>query len=210
MTTIAIVANGILHRSYLTKIRKAKFIIGVDYGALWLIKHHIVPDCALGDFDSVTKRELALLKKTVPKVKTFPSKKSATDIELAVNYAIRLRPEEVLILGGIGTRLDHTLAAVNLLGKLLAAGIRGRILDERNEILLVDGRYRVSKTEPYRYISLLPYTQQTIVSLSGFAYPLSRGRLLRGTSRGISNEIIAETATIEVHEGLALVIKSRD
>ena len=207
---IAIVAGGKLDKRFLKEISQADMRIGVDRGAWWLVQNKLTPDVALGDFDSVTKRQLQRMKTKVKKVLVFPPLKDATDLELAVDYAIRLKPKEVIIFGGIGTRLDHTMAAVHLLEKLLNKRIKGAIVDEHNEIVLVKDFYRMDKKQQYRYLSLLPHTQSVVVSLSGFAYPLVGVQLKRGTSRGISNELTGKRATIKVHEGMALVIKSRD
>ncbi len=208
--TVAIIAGGVLDKSLIRQIRRAQKIIGVDRGARWLIKNKLTPDVALGDFDSVTKRELLLIKKKAKKVLMFSAQKDATDLELAVDYSFRLKPKEVIIFGGIGTRLDHTIAAVHMLEKFLSKGIKAAIVDERNEIILVKDSYRVNKKQQYRYLSLLPHTQSVTVSLSGFTYPLVGIQLKRGTSRGISNELKRKSATINVHKGIALVIKSRD
>lgn len=202
---IAIVAGGKLLKQFLTEIQQADFIIGVDRGALWLLQQKITPDVAIGDFDSVTRKEFQKIKQKVKKVIEFSKKKAATDLELAVDYAIKQKSERVIIFGGIGTRLDHTIAAVHLLEKLTTSG---KIIDSRNEIELVRKALHVFPS--HRYVSILPYTKKIVVSLSGFAYPLSRKELVRSTSRGISNEVVGKKAKIEVHEGIALVIKSRD
>ncbi|OGG24124.1 thiamine diphosphokinase [Candidatus Gottesmanbacteria bacterium RIFCSPLOWO2_01_FULL_43_11b] len=206
---IAIVAGGKLQKRFFKKIRSADKIIGVDRGALWLVANKILPDVAFGDFDSVTKKDLKIIKQKVKKVIKYPQKKDATDLELAVDYAISLKPKKVVIFGGIGTRLDHTIAAVHLLEKFLKKGIAGNVIDGKNKMTLVKDSHAVSRS-PHHYVSILPFTPSIVISLSGFAYPLTRKRLIRGTSRGISNVVIEKSAIIEVHEGIALVIKSRD
>ncbi len=209
--TIAIVAGGKLDKRFLKEIIRADRIIGVDRGAAWLLEQGVTPSVAIGDFDSVTKKELRAIKKIVKDVREEPPHpKYATDLELALDYALGLKPREVIIFGGIGTRLDHTIAAVHFLEKFLEKGINGKIIDERNEIILIRGKHSVLGHSPYRYLSILPHTHKIVVSLTGFAYPLTRKELIRSTSRGISNEITGEEAWIEVHEGIALVIKSRD
>lgn len=202
---IAIVAGGKLQKRFLGEIHKADFLIGVDRGALWLLQNNVIPDVAIGDFDSVTKKEFQKIKQKVKKVFEFEKEKNATDLELAVDYAIGLKPKHVTIFGGVGTRLDHTIAAVHLLEKLPTSG---KIIDSRNEIQLVRKTLHIFPS--HRYVSILPHTKKIIVSLSGFVYPLSRKELVRSTSIGISNEVVGKKAVIEVHEGIALVIKSRD
>ena len=44
------------------------------------------------------------------------------------------------MLGGIGSRLDHTLANVFLLYEPLKRGVRAGMLDGHNEVRLIQGR----------------------------------------------------------------------
>ncbi|MCK9907229.1 hypothetical protein MXD63_45440, partial [Frankia sp. Cpl3] len=67
-----------------------------------------------------------------------PVMKDLTDTEMALQWALERNPREILFLGALGTRFDHTLSNVHLLRRGLQAGISCRILDERNEVLLID------------------------------------------------------------------------
>ncbi|MBI4058148.1 thiamine diphosphokinase, partial [Candidatus Gottesmanbacteria bacterium] len=51
---IVIFGNGRLLVYYVRQIRKSDYIIGVDRAAYWLITHGVVPNVAIGDFDSVS------------------------------------------------------------------------------------------------------------------------------------------------------------
>ncbi len=233
---IAIVGSGRLSETFLQDIQQGDMVIGVDRGAAWLLSHNIRPDAAIGDFDSVTKKELALIKKSVKHVEFHPADKDFTDMELAVAYALKQKPKEVVIYGGIGTRADHTLGALHLLERFLNARIDAKIIDETNEIMLVTGRRTIDiagtfkKTSNnkasllrrlgshrkmkqdlnYRYVSILPYTKSATVTLKNFRYEVSALTLTRGMTRGISNEFVGPNATIDVHEGIVWVIQSRD
>ena len=210
MNRILIFANGTLSNQFLRDIRSTDYLIGVDRGAHWVITHGIHPDIAVGDFDSVTAGEFALIRKKSGKLVRYPAEKDATDTELAVHTAIGKKPEEVIIFGGIGTRLDHVLGNIHLLEILHNRGIVAYLRDERNEIFLLSSRRTIKQSSRYRYVSLLPYTGTVTVSLRGFKYPLSRAVLRRGSTRGVSNEITANEAIIDVYEGIALVIRSKD
>ncbi|MBI5619555.1 thiamine diphosphokinase [Candidatus Gottesmanbacteria bacterium] len=207
--TIAIVGGGRLSKEFIIQISNADYVIGVDRGAYWLITNGIVPDIAIGDFDSVTKKELALIKKSVKHIELHPADKDFTDMELAVAYAVKQKPVEVVIYGGSGTRADHTLGTLHLLEHFLNAGIAARLVDEHNDVRLVSGK-QVAQKGTFRYISILPFSQSATVSLTGFLYEVSRLSLTRGQTRGISNEFAADVATIEVHEGIVWVIQSSD
>ena len=209
--SIAIVAGGALDRSVLLRIRKADHIIGVDRGAYWLITQGIVPDVAVGDFDSVTKKELLVIKKKAHRVLSHPAHpKYATDLELAVEYAQTLKPKEVGIFGAIGTRFDHTWAGIQLLQKLSSHNIYGYIVDNFNEIYIVRRKVRLKPVKAFRYVSIFPIGEKATVTLTGFHYNISRREFVRGSTLGVSNEIVASSARVIVHDGTVLLIRSRD
>lgn len=199
-----------MHANLLEVIRTFDYTIGVDRGAWWLLKHNITPDIAIGDFDSVTTSEFQLIQKKAKRIDKYPKKKDFTDMELAIEQAITLRPKEVVIYGAVGSRLDHTMGNIFLLERLNEAGIAGVIRDINNEVRIVSNRITVRNEIRYPYISLLPITETIKVSLKGFVYDVSRVSIRRGQTLGISNEIYGDQASIEVHEGKVLVIQSRD
>ncbi len=207
MTRLVIVANGNLDKIFLSDTRSADFIIGVDRGALWLITNNIIPDIAIGDFDSVTAGEFQIIKKKAKRVDKYPRKKDLTDMELAAQHAISLHPKEVVMYGATGHRLDHTMGNIHFLERLHGVGV---IRDINNEVRIISGRTTVKKDARYPYISLLPITETIEISLTGFVYNASHAIICRGQTLGISNEIHKDEATIEVHKGKVLLIRSRD
>src|SRR3989344_6686891 len=120
---LVIVAGGSLSSELLTEIKKADYLIAVDYASLWLIKNGIIPDLALGDFDSLNTNDFKLVKKRILHIKIFPPDKNYTDMHLAVIQAIKLKPDNVVIIGGTGSRLDHFLVNITLLDLFLKEGI---------------------------------------------------------------------------------------
>lgn len=207
---VSIVGGGKLSKKLLPQIAISNYRIGVDHGAYWLIVNEIIPDVAIGDFDSVTPREMKIIRKQSKRMNRYPKKKDKTDMELAIARVIDLHPKEVRIYGAVGDRLDHTMVNMHLLERLHDAGIPGVIVDETNEVRMVDNRLSIKKDSRLRYVSVIPVTESILVTLTGCVYNLSRKIIRRGETLGISNEILKDEATIEVHEGKALVIRSRD
>lgn len=208
---ILIFAGGDLGPWALEEVRAGDFIIGVDRGALFLLQNKIVVDYALGDFDSVTPEEFAAIREWCTEaVSCDPVAKDYTDSEMAVNWALARKPSEIVILGALGSRMDHSLANIHLLSRCLQEGIACRIVGEKNEISLVD-KYTSVFSGLYTYVSILPLTfEVTGVTLEGFQYPLNRATLHLGQSIGISNNITEEVGKISVESGQLLVIKSKD
>ena len=81
------------------------YIICTDGGFDLAKQAGITPHLLLGDLDSIQSR----IPKELP-LKTFPPEKDYTDLELAIHTAIEKKASHVEIWGGIGGRLDHTVA----------------------------------------------------------------------------------------------------
>ncbi len=208
--TIAIIAGGTPPDRFLRDIRHADLIIGADRGALWLTKHDIHPDIAIGDFDSVTMREKSQIATYAKRMLVYPPEKDATDLELAIDESVKLAPKTVVIYGAFGSRFDHSLAALHMLLKLESHNISGQIVDNFNKISIVRRQIRIKRDAKFQYVSILPIQSSATVSLRGFYYNLTCVRIESASTRGISNEIIAADASILVHNGKIVVIQSAD
>ncbi len=207
---ISIVAGGTPPDRFIDSVTSSDQIIGVDRGALWLVRHGIVPDIGVGDFDSVIPAEKTLIRKHVKKFLKYPPKKDATDLELAVDEAIKLFPKSVVIYGALGGRFDHTMAAVQMLLRLESHNISGQIVDNFNKIIVVRRHITLTNAFDYTYVSIIPLGAQATVTLKGFVYNASRKLFRPDSSLGTSNKIHKLKATIDVHDGLVLVVHSSD
>jgi thiamine pyrophosphokinase len=207
---IIIVGNGTFSKKILALIQPRDYVIGVDRAAYWLIREGRIPDTAIGDFDSVTEEKLSRIKEAVPSIKQYSKDKDQTDMELAVRHAIGKKPSAVLILGGTGSRLDHTMATWQLLDSLLTADIPHVLINKTNRIRLIGRGKTVIEKASYRYISILPYTKSILFSLTGFRYDLPKTKFFRGTTRGVSNEMTGRQAHIMIYSGKAWIVESND
>lgn len=208
---VLIFTGGRLGSWALDGIKPQDYLIGADRGALFLVNQGLQPDAAIGDFDSVTKEEQELIRiNSGHFFSCDPLDKDYTDTELAFDHAAKLHPSEIVLLGALGTRFDHSLANVHLLLKARSLHIPCTIKDEFNEIILTDSKVQVS-AKGYTHVSLLPLTPEvTGITLDGFLYPLHEAALIMGQSLGISNVPVAENAQIRIRTGLLLVIRSKD
>lgn len=203
-------AGGDLDESLLADVRSNEYIIGVDRGAYWLLSHDVVPDAAIGDFDSVSTRQLEEIIKRINIVQKHPPEKDFTDLELALEYALSQHMESVTIYGSLGTRMDHTLAGIALLERFAEGEVDIRIVNTTNSISVATGETTIIQTDRYSYFSILPITDSAVVTLSGCKYPIDHLRIVRGQTIGISNEVTEKEVSAHVHEGKVLVIQSRD
>ncbi|MGF7047491.1 thiamine pyrophosphokinase [Paenibacillus sp. DS2015] len=208
---VIIFSGGSLSVDFLNEIQSNDFIIGADRGALFLIEHGLHPDISVGDFDSVTNEEKDKIRSMSGNILSCdPIDKALTDTELAFEIALKEKPTQILIIGGTGTRLDHTLANIQMLKLSLEHHTSCMIMDANNCINITNSILEVNRIG-YTYVSLLPLTLEvTGITLKGFEYPLTNATLTMGHSLGISNRLIADKATVSIQDGLLLVIQSKD
>lgn len=186
--------------------------IGADRGAQVLLENHIQPTEAIGDFDSVTDEERKSIKEKSLYFEEFPLEKDETDLELALNKAISYNPDILYLFGVTGGRMDHGLINLQLLYPLEEKGIRGVVIDKGNWVeLRRAGTHIVEYDDLYPNISFIPFTPEVKgITLDGFYYPLEDQDVPWGSTLCISNKLISEKGTFSFHEGILLLVKSRD
>lgn len=216
MRRAVIIAGGQIQQDFsLAYIERYAFEykVAVDSGLEFFYHTGTKPDRIVGDFDSVDSKALSFFEEQEQTewLRLIPEKDD-TDTEAALRGLIRDGYEEIHILGGIGSRLDHTLGNIGLLGIGLEMGIKIFLVDSRNRIRMIKSGISISKEEQYgTYISLLPFTPKvTGITLSGMKYPLTDYTMVCHTTIGISNEIVEEEGKIFLKEGILLVFETKD
>lgn len=188
-------------------------MIAADSGMNFLHRNGIMPDIIAGDFDSVESSSLQYFQglNDVQVMKLNPVKDD-TDTEFVIREAIRRGAKEITVLGATGTRLDHVLANVNLLGIGLEEGVSIQLVDKHNRIRMINDCLEIKKSEQFGdYVSVLPVKGDARgVTLEGVKYPLKDADIACFSSLGVSNEIVEEKAKILVKQGALLAVESRD
>lgn len=188
-------------------------LIAVDNGLYYANQAGLTPDWIVGDFDTVSA-DLLLKYENNPKVKIhrLNPHKDATDTQVALELALQNDSKNIVILGGLGGRFDHTLGNLQMLYYLLQHKVTGYLINEINKVYLIQQKTVIRKKEQYgKYVSLLPFDSAVQgVTLEGFQYPLSNYELPFGSSLGISNEIVKEEGVISLNSGTMVVIESKD
>jgi thiamine pyrophosphokinase len=212
MNRIIIFANGDLPDIEKARaiLRDDDYIICADGGTRHASSLDLKPALVIGDMDST---ESALLKKLqadgVP-IELFPRDKNETDLELAIQRAIELDPKEIVILAALGGRLDHTLANIALLSDLRLATFNIRLDDGVEEIFFCRDQVEVNGRSG-DLVSLIPWQGAvTGVLTKDLKWFLDSETLYPEKTRGISNEMTADTATVSIESGLLLVVHCRN
>ena len=212
--TAILACGGTLSAEFLKQVSeqyKDAILYAVDGGLVPVDAAGILPDYLVGDFDTA---EASLVERYEKRCITLRHKpeKDATDTELALEHALERGAEDIILLGATGSRIDHTMANLHMLYKVLQTGKKACILNENNRISLHDKPFTLKKETLFgTYVSFLPFFGEvTGVTLKGFKYPLSGKTLTAGISLGISNEGKEETMEVSFLSGYLLMIEARD
>jgi thiamine pyrophosphokinase len=184
-------------------------VICADGGTRHALTLGIRPDLIMGDLDSVETGTVQKFKNENVDIEIFPRDKNETDLELAIRRAIEWKPDQIIILAALGGRLDQTLANITLLADPQLTGLDVRLDDGVEEILLCRERVEVHGTTG-DLVSLIPW-QGTVTGVltEGLKWPLHRETLYPDKTRGISNEMLGNAASVAVESGLLLIVHRR-
>jgi len=187
-------------------VERSDWTIAADGAFEKAIDRGISVDEVVGDLDSLTSAGRERLAALPIPVHVYPRAKDKADLELAIDLALRRGPARIAVYGGLGGRLDHTLANVFLLLKGIPAGVPIELSSGAETARLVVDRIELKGAQIGEVLSLIPITEQAVVRTVGLRYPLDGEALARGSSRGISNEIASLPASVHVEEGIILLI----
>jgi thiamine pyrophosphokinase len=191
------------------RIDTPAWIVAADSGLDHAYDLGLEPNLVIGDMDSVSSAAMRRAEDAGTRIERYPTDKDATDLELAIQAAAAAGFSRATIVGGTGGRLSHTLA--NALVLTVDRGISLEWLTSRARITALrageSGRFAASDG---RTLSLLPIGGTAACSSKGLRWPLDRTELLPGSTRGVSNEIVAPTAEVSVDAGCALLIHERN
>jgi thiamine pyrophosphokinase len=188
------------------------FVIAADSGLDHAAALGLSVDVLVGDLDSATAPAMRAAEAAGVRIERHPVDKEATDLELALDYALGIGARRVTVVsGGGGARLDHHLAELVLLGSTRYAPLR---LDARI------GAARAVAVHAGEGVSLTgaPGAVLTLIALGGAAsgittgglrWPLRGETLEPGSTRGVSNEIVSGPVRIATTGGSLLVVGTR-
>ena len=166
-------------------------------------------DIALGDFDSLGDR-VSEIPEGAKKL-TVPAEKDETDTQLAVNEALKLGADEIVIIGGLDGRLDHTLSNLAILEAMWELKIHCCLTSGQNRVRYINSTSTLIARSGYKYLSLIAADDVAKgVSVEGCKYPLKNAKLSRKFQYAVSNEITGNCALVSVKKGGLYIIESRD
>ncbi|MBT8213035.1 MAG: thiamine diphosphokinase [Acidimicrobiia bacterium] len=182
------------------------YVVAADSGLAQARSLGIPVDVVIGDFDSADPADVAEARAAGAKIHEFPVDKDATDLELALRHAVDAGYERMILIGGTGGRFDHFLANALVLASAEFAphDIEWIVGDSR---LMVVRRHVDIHGSPGDFVSLLAVGGPVLgVATEGLKWTLQGATLATGSTRGVSNELTADHAVVELEAGTLLVI----
>ena len=188
-------------------------VIAVDGGYDTCRKYDIVPDLIVGDFDSAQESDMpqiAEIAKIAPDhVVVLPTEKDDTDMLAAIRIGLLEGCQEFRIYGGMGGRLEHTLANLQCLIYLKQCSAVGYLMDDKTTAFVMQNETVWFKPEAKGYLSLFSIGEKASgVTIRNLKYEMQTGEITNSFPIGISNEFIGKRSSVTVEQGMLAVILS--
>jgi thiamine pyrophosphokinase len=205
-----IFANGNFNTStsILSSFREDDLLIAADGGAKHYLAAGLWPNVVIGDMDSLSPAMIQDLKDHGSQFIEYPPDKDQTDLELAITYAANQDADEILLLGLLGGRLDQTMANLLLLTRDEWKDIKLIVSDEPDIAYLMHDEDTVAiQGKPGDIVSLIPLSEVvTEVSTHGLRWQLNQATLSFGSTLSVSNELLQDTAKVQIGSGILILI----
>lgn len=206
-TVIVVTGGDPVDRRALTRIHEGALVIAADSGVEHALALGLPIHVAVGDFDSVDPDALRTAEAAGARIERHPEAKDETDLELALSVAVALRPARIHVLGGHGGRLDHLLANALVLAAPAYADVE-LVAHMGTARVTVIRRHATLHGAPGDLVSLLAVGGTAHgVTTEGLLYPLAGEDLHAGSTRGVSNELVATHAVVHLDAGVVLAVQ---
>ena len=184
-------------------------VVAADSGLDSAIGLGLSPDVVVGDLDSVSRAVLDRAVADGVRVVAAPVDKDHTDTELALRHAVDAGVDAIVVLSPGGGRLDHAHSVITSLANPDLAHVAIEAVIDTAHVTVLHGP--VSKTVPRRGSYLLALHAMngtaTGISTTGLRWNLSGELLHPWTSRGVSNEMLGDSAVINIDHGALIVVQ---
>ena len=179
-------------------------VIAADGGYDHLIQIGLRADVVIGDFDSVTSSEI--WEDTICEKLTYPPEKDDTDMMLAIKLGLSRGFGQFNIYGGLGGRLDHTVANIQALSFLAEHSAQGILHHPDYELTVIKNSSFTVAKDKTGYISVFSLSDTSEnVTIKGLEYELEGATLTNSFPLGVSNAATGKKGIISVERGTLLI-----
>ena len=187
------------------KLKEGDFCIAADGGLQYLSAIDETPDLLIGDMDSLGMVE----PNGKFNVRRLPVEKDDTDLLAAIKEGLELGYRKFELYGGLGGRLDHTIANIQCLLYLLNRGANGILVGDDMMLRVIRNEAISLPAEHYkagRKISVFAFGGDAFgVTEKGLKYSVDNVAIRQEFPIGVSNEFIGEDAEVAVTNGMLLI-----
>lgn len=184
-------------------------VIAADGGYDHLLRIGLRADIVLGDFDSVTSAEV--WEDTICERYTYPPEKDDTDMLLAIRLGLSKGYKTFSIYGGLGGRLDHTVANIQALSFLAAEGADAILHHKDYELTVIQNSSYTVPKDITGYVSVFSLSDKSEnVTIRGLKYEITGKTLTNTFPLGVSNEAVGKKGIISVEKGTLLIFWNRN
>jgi thiamine pyrophosphokinase len=151
--------------------------------------------------DSINPADLTYMEQAGVRLKTFPKHKDYTDTQLALTLAVEEGAGKLVIWGGTGSRLDHTISNICSAACFLEKDIEVVFDAPAVTIHLIKDRLELSAAVGDTVSLLVLGDRASGITLYGFEYPLQEALLEGRWQWAVSNVVKKPNPVIEVGSG---------
>jgi len=209
-TAIVVLGGTPPTRAIRQHIPAHQLVIAADSGLHGAIDLGLRVNVVIGDMDSVDKAVLAAVEANGTTVTQLPRDKDSTDAELALLKAVEMGATKIVLITKGGGRLDHELGVFAVLQNPNLRHCTIEALWDNSILHLIHGPASVTITGKVgSNVGLIAAGGSASgISTAGLKWALANESLTPHSSRGISNQLTEETATISVQTGSLFVVQS--
>ncbi|MDY3005613.1 thiamine diphosphokinase [Anaerococcus sp. AGMB00486] len=186
---------------FFDKIEKNDYVIGVDRGYTYL--NALKANLIIGDFDSSVEPNY-------PDKIVLKPEKDVTDLYAALEIAIKKNYKNIIVYGGLGGRLSHTIANIKILFEFKKKGINISLKSKNKLAFIINKDFKEEEYIDDFYVSVFALEDDIKdLSLKNLKYELNNYNLKSYQSLGVSNETLNKPFEIKFSNGMLLVIYER-
>ncbi len=167
-------------------------------------KYSAVPDLIIGDLDSILPQVLTYYRNKKVHVKKVINQ-NKTDLEKAIDLALKMKLKSITVIGYGGKRIDHTLNNFSILKKF-SRKCNIRFVDNEFEIFY-SGKVTEFEYRKGEIVSIIGIPKAGNITTQGLKWTLKNESLEFGKRQGALNVSVSDSVKIKTGKGDLLVFK---